>query len=135
MSRLKHKSKGTQKYFVSWSSQKLRCPAFRSLFYASLNPSFTRRLFKKTCCNAFNFLLCILDVTNILDLNLRKKLVKFYVCNIAFYGAERRTLRKPDHKYVWSSEMWCWEGSFGLIMREMKKPYKQSRVTEISYKQ
>jgi hypothetical protein len=43
---------------------------------------------------------CVFDVTSKVDLNLGKNLVKFYVWNIALYGAERRKLRKPDHKYV-----------------------------------
>jgi hypothetical protein len=28
--------------------------------------------------------------------------------SIALYGAETWTLRKVDHKYLESSEMWCW---------------------------
>jgi hypothetical protein len=40
--------------------------------------------------------------------NLRKKLVKCYTGNIAFYGAEIWTLRKVDQKYLGSFEMWCW---------------------------
>jgi hypothetical protein len=34
--------------------------------------------------------------TNTLDLNLRKKLVKFYIWTIALYGAETWTLRATD---------------------------------------
>jgi len=41
-----------------------------------------------------------------LDLNLRKKPVNFEILIIASYGAE--SCRKTDHKYVESSEMWCW---------------------------
>jgi hypothetical protein len=33
-------------------------------------------------------------------LNVRKKLVKCYIWNIALYGAETWTLRKVDPKYV-----------------------------------
>jgi len=36
------------------------------------------------------------------------KLIKFYIWNIAFYGAESWTLRKEVHKYLESFEMWCW---------------------------
>jgi len=43
-----------------------------------------------------------------LDLNLRKKLAKCYIWSIAFYGAATWTLRKVDHKYLGSFEMWCW---------------------------
>jgi hypothetical protein len=44
-----------------------------------------------------------------LDLNLRKKLVKFYTWSIALYGAETWTLRKVDRKYLESFDMWCGE--------------------------
>jgi hypothetical protein len=43
-----------------------------------------------------------------LDLNLRKKLVKCYIWNIALYGAETWLLGKVDHKYLESFEVWCW---------------------------
>jgi hypothetical protein len=46
--------------------------------------------------------------TSILDLELRKKLVKCYVWSIALYGAETWTLRAVDQKQLESSEMWCW---------------------------
>ena len=38
--------------------------------------------------------------TGSLDLNLRKKLKKCYIWNIAFYGAETWTLRNVDQKYL-----------------------------------
>ena len=43
-----------------------------------------------------------------LDLNLRKKLVKCYVLNMAVYGAETWTLRGTDQKRLESFEMCCW---------------------------
>jgi hypothetical protein len=43
-----------------------------------------------------------------LDLNLRRKLMKFYVWSIALYGAGPWTLRKVDQNYLESFEMWCW---------------------------
>jgi hypothetical protein len=46
--------------------------------------------------------------TSKLDLNLRKKLIKFYIWSIALYGAETWTLRKVYQKYLESFEMWCW---------------------------
>jgi hypothetical protein len=46
--------------------------------------------------------------TSKVDLNLRNKLVKCYIWNIALYGAETCTLRKVDQKYLESFEMWCW---------------------------
>ena len=46
--------------------------------------------------------------TTKLDLNLRKKLIKCYIWSMALYGAETRTLRAADQKYLESSEMWCW---------------------------
>jgi hypothetical protein len=46
--------------------------------------------------------------TNTLDLNLRKKRVKWYIWGTALCGAETWTLRKADQKYMESFEMWCW---------------------------
>ena len=46
--------------------------------------------------------------TSILDLELRKKLVKCYVWSIALYGAETWTLRAIDQEHLESFEMWCW---------------------------
>jgi hypothetical protein len=43
--------------------------------------------------------------TSKLDLNLRKKLVKCYTCNIALFGAQVWTV---DQNYQESVEMWCW---------------------------
>ena len=46
--------------------------------------------------------------TSILDLIMRKKLVKCYIWSIALYGAETWTPRAIDQKYLESFEMWCW---------------------------
>ena len=46
--------------------------------------------------------------TSKLDLNLRKKLVKYYIWSMTLYGAETWTLLTADQKYLESSEMWCW---------------------------
>jgi hypothetical protein len=46
--------------------------------------------------------------TSTLDLELRKKLVKFYIWSIALYGAETWTLRAVEQKHLESFEMWCW---------------------------
>jgi len=46
--------------------------------------------------------------TSTLDLKLRMKLVKYYICSIALYGAETWTLRAVDQKHLESYEMWCW---------------------------
>ena len=46
--------------------------------------------------------------TSKLDINLRKKLVKCYIWNMALYGAETWTLQSADHKYLESFEMWYW---------------------------
>jgi hypothetical protein len=43
-----------------------------------------------------------------LDLNLRKKLIKCYIWNIALCGAETLTLQKVDQKYLGSFETWYW---------------------------
>jgi len=56
----------------------------------------------KVACNKNSiFFTCQLDV------NLRKKLVKCYIRNIALYGAETRTLQKICRKNLGSFEM-CW---------------------------
>jgi len=46
--------------------------------------------------------------TSTLDLELRKKLVKCYICSIALYGAETGTLRAVDQKHRQSFEMRYW---------------------------
>jgi hypothetical protein len=45
-----------------------------------------------------------------MDLELRKTLVKCYICCIALYGAETWMLRAVDQKHLKSFEMWCWRG-------------------------
>jgi hypothetical protein len=47
--------------------------------------------------------------TSTLDLELRKKLLKRYIWNIALYGPETRTLRAVDQKHRESFGMWCWK--------------------------
>jgi hypothetical protein len=44
-----------------------------------------------------------------MDLELRKKLVKWYIWSLALYGAETWTLRAVDQKHPESFEMWCWK--------------------------
>jgi hypothetical protein len=44
--------------------------------------------------------------TSILDVQLRKKLVKCYIWCIALYGAETLKLRAVDQKHLESFEMW-----------------------------
>jgi hypothetical protein len=48
--------------------------------------------------------------TNILDLKLRKKLVKCYIWSIALYGAEFWTLRAVDQKHLESLKFGAGEG-------------------------
>ena len=43
-----------------------------------------------------------------LDLNLRKRLVRWYIWSTTIYGTETWTLRTADQKYLESFEMWCW---------------------------
>jgi hypothetical protein len=45
--------------------------------------------------------------TSKLDRNLRKRLVKYYIWSVTFYGAETRTPLEVDQKYLKNSEMWC----------------------------
>ena len=44
--------------------------------------------------------------TSKLDLNLRKKLVKYYIWSTVLYGAETWTLREVDEKYLERFKMW-----------------------------
>jgi hypothetical protein len=46
--------------------------------------------------------------TNKMDLELGEKLVKFYVRNIAVYGAENMTFRAVDQEHMECFEIWCW---------------------------
>jgi hypothetical protein len=46
--------------------------------------------------------------TRKVDLELRKKLVKCYICSIDLYGVKTWTLRAVDQKHLESLEMWCW---------------------------
>ena len=46
-------------------------------------------------------------MTRELDLNVRNKLVKCYIWSTALYGVKTSPLRKVDHKYLESFEMWC----------------------------
>jgi hypothetical protein len=41
-----------------------------------------------------------------LDLNLRNKLMKFYICSLALYDVQTCTLWKVDQKYFESFEIW-----------------------------
>jgi hypothetical protein len=43
-----------------------------------------------------------------MDLELKKKLIKFCIWSIALCGAETWTLRAVDQKHLVSFEMWCW---------------------------
>ena len=45
-------------------------------------------------------------LTRKLNTELKKKLVRSYVCSIALYGSETWTLMKFDWKYLESFEMW-----------------------------
>ena len=47
-------------------------------------------------------------LTSNLNIELRKKLVRYYVWSIATCGSETWTLRKLERKHLESSEMWCW---------------------------
>jgi hypothetical protein len=74
--------------------------------------------------------------TSILDLNLRKKLVKCYIRSIALYRAETWTFRKVDQKYLESFEMWCWRRMEKISRTDRvrnEKYYIESRRRGISY--
>ena len=46
--------------------------------------------------------------TSKMDLNLRKKLVGYYIWSTALYGAETWTVQKVYQKYLQRFEIWCW---------------------------
>jgi hypothetical protein len=46
--------------------------------------------------------------TGKMELELRKKLVKWYSWIIALYGAETWMLQAEDQKHLEIFEMWCW---------------------------
>jgi hypothetical protein len=59
--------------------------------------------------------------TNKLDLNVRKKLVKYYIWSIALYGAKILTHWKADQKYLKSFEMWYWKEGEDQLDRSREK--------------
>jgi len=55
----------------------------------------------------------LFNLYSILDLNLRKKLVKCYIWSMAW------TIRAADQKYLESFEMWCWRRMEKISWTEM----------------
>ena len=53
--------------------------------------------------------------TSTLNLEMRNKLVKCYIWNIALYGDETWTLRAVDQKHLESFELWCWRRTEKII--------------------
>jgi hypothetical protein len=47
-------------------------------------------------------------LTNKLDFNLRKKVMKCYISNTALYDAKTWMLQKVHHIYLENSEIWSW---------------------------
>jgi hypothetical protein len=66
--------------------------------------------------------------TSKLDVNLRKKLVKCYIWNIAC--AETGTLRKADKKYLQKFETWCWRRMEKISWTDRVKNEVLHRVNE-----
>jgi hypothetical protein len=76
--------------------------------------------------------------TSKMDLDLRKKLVKCYICSIrvALYGAEIWTLREVDQKHLESLVIWSWKRMEKISWTDRvrkKKYYFESRNRGISY--
>jgi hypothetical protein len=74
--------------------------------------------------------------TSTLDLQLKKKLVKCYIWNIALYAAETWTLRSVDQKQLENFEMWRLRRmeKIGWTDHVRKKMYYlESRSRGISY--
>ena len=59
--------------------------------------------------------------TSTLDLELRKKLVKFYIWSIGLYGAETWILRAVDQEHLERFEMWCWRNEEVLLRVKEQK--------------
>jgi hypothetical protein len=70
--------------------------------------------------------------TNKLDLNLRKKLVKCCIWNMALHCAEIWTLRKVGQKYAESFNMWCWRRMEKISWKERVRN-EESKRREIFY--
>jgi len=66
-----------------------------------------------------------------LDLNLRKKLVKFYIWSIAVYGANIWILRERNQKYLEIFVVWCWRRTQKIILTGPLK--NEAKGKEISY--
>jgi len=56
--------------------------------------------------------------TSIMDLELRKKLVKCYIWSTALYGAETGTLRAVEQKHLECFEVWCWRRMEKIIWND-----------------
>jgi hypothetical protein len=59
--------------------------------------------------------------TSKMDLELRKKLGKYYIWSIALYGAETWTLWAVDQKHLESFEMWLVEDGEDQLDRSCEK--------------
>ena len=77
----------------------------------------TREIKMRIVKEAFNKKISLL--TSKLNIKLRKKLVRCYVCSIALYGSETWTVTKLERKNLVSFEMWCWRR-----MEKIKWPEK-----------
>jgi hypothetical protein len=51
-----------------------------------------------------------------MDLNLRKKIVKFYIWSRAVYGANIWALREGNQKYREIFVLWCWRRIQKIIL-------------------
>jgi len=68
--------------------------------------------------------------TSKLNLNVRKKPTKCYICSTALCGAETWTLRRAEKKYLESFETWCWSGGEGQLDRPCGSEEVLCRVKE-----
>jgi hypothetical protein len=110
--------------------------------YLEVHPTWESRLFYNSSSMITNHVWCTREIksrivvakaainkkilfTSELDFNLRKKLVKCYICSTALYGAETWTLRKLDQKYQECFKIWFW--------RMMYKNSWTDRVKKMKY--
>jgi len=77
-----------------------------------------------------------ISFTSKVDLTLRKKLVKCYICSIALYGGETWSRRKVDQKLLERFEMWPWrktEISWPDLVRNNKCYIESTREKYLTY--
>ena len=84
------------------------------------NDYFTREIKIRIAITKKAFSRKISLLTRKLNIELRKKLVRYFVWSIALYDSETWTLKKLEWKYLESFEMWCWRRTEKIKRSEKK---------------